>query len=396
MNRTEAGMNKPSLPRVAVVGAGPIGLEAALYAKTVGLTVAIFEQGSAAAHVERWGFIRMFTPFGMNVTPLGRQALLRDHPTRDLPSDTDVVTGQEFREAYLVPLAESSALRDCARLQARVVAVGRSGWRKTDHADPRKPLPPFRLLVRDADGRERFETADVVLDCTGTLGRPNWVGDGGLPAAGELTARQHMTYWPEDVLGARRGTYAGKSVVLIGGGYSAATTVCDLATLAESDQATWVIWLTHAPRGQQPLLRVPGDTLRDRDRLAVRANQLATRCDGNLEYHPQVLIDELACAGPDQGFRVAARVGGKSMTWEVDRVIANVGYRPDLSLCSELRVSEPAGRIETDEPGYYILGSKAKGRDSNFLLRDGHEQIRRVIAHILGKPGLDLYSRKAA
>jgi thioredoxin reductase len=205
-----------------------------------------------------------------------------------------------------------------------------------------------------------------------------------------------MTYWPEDVLGARRGTYAGKSVILIGGGYTAATTVCDLATLAESDQATWVVWLNQAPRGQQPLPRVPGDALKDRDRLAVRANQLAARCDGNLEYHPQAQIDELVSAGPDQGFRVAARVGGKPMTWEVERVIANVGYRPDLSLCPELRVSEPAGRVETDEPGYYVLGAKAQGRDSNFLLRDGHEQIRRVFAATFGKPGLDLYAPRRA
>ncbi|HET6576496.1 MAG TPA: monooxygenase [Fimbriiglobus sp.] len=389
-------MQKPSLPRIAILGAGPVGLEAALYAKAAGLPVAVFEQGSAAAHVERWGFVRMFTPFGMNATPLGRQALLRDSPTLELPAVTETVTGREFRDAYLVPLAESSALRDCVKLQTRVVAVGRSGWRKTDPIDPRRPLPPFRLLVRDAQGHEHFEAADVVLDCTGTFGRPNWVGDGGLPAAGELSARQHMTYWPEDVLGNRRGTYAGKSVVLIGGGYTAATTVCDLATLAESDQATWIVWLNSAPRGQQPLPRVPGDALKDRDRLAVRANQLAARCDGNLEYHPQAQIDELVCAGPDQGFRVSARVGGKPMTWEVERVIANVGYRPDLSLCSELRVAELAGRIETDEPGYYVLGSKAKGRDSDFLLQDGHEQIRKAFAAILGKPGLDLYTSKRA
>ncbi len=389
-------MHKPSLPRVAVLGAGPVGLEAALYAKAAGLPVVVFEQGNAAAHVERWGFVRMFTPFGMNATPLGRQALLRDSPGRDLPADADPLTGREFRDAYLAPLAESSALRDSVRLQTRVVMVGRSGWRKTDPADPKKPLPPFRLLVRDAKGHEHFEAADVVLDCTGTFGRPNWVGDGGLPAAGELSARQHMTYWPEDVLGTRRGIYAGKSVVLVGGGYSAATTICDLATLAESDQATWVIWLTQAPRGQQPLPRSPTDPLKDRDRLAARANQLAARCDGNLEYHAQVQIDELASAGQDQGFRVSARVGGKPMVWEVDRVIANVGYRPDLSVCSELRVAEPAGRIETDEPGYYVLGSKAKGRDSNFLLRDGHEQVKKAFAVILGKPSLDLYARRAA
>lgn len=389
-------MTKPTPPRVAVLGGGPIGLEAALYAKAAGLPVTVYEQGSVAAHVERWGFVRMFTPFGVNATPLGRQALLRDAPTRELPADADPVTGREFRDSYLIPLAESSALKGCVKLQTRAVAIGRSGWRKTDPPDPKKPPPPFRLLVREGSGHERFEAADVVLDCTGTFGRPNWVGDGGIPAAGELAARPHLTYWPEDVLGAKRGHYANRSVVLIGGGYSAAAAVCDLAALAETDQATWIVWLAHVPRGQQPLPRAAADPLKERDRLAARANQLATRCDGNLEYHPQAQIDELVCLGQDQGCRVAARIGGKPTTWEVERVIAHVGYRPDLSFCSELRVAEPAGRIETDEPGYFVLGAKVKGRDSNFLLRDGHEQVRRAFALILGKPGLDLYARKAA
>ena len=389
-------MSKPTLPRVAVLGAGPVGLEAALYAKAAGLPVTVFEQGHAGLSVERWGFVRMFTPFGLNATPLGRQALLRDAPHRDLPADADHLTGKEFREAYLVPLAESSALKGCVRAQSKVLAVGRAGWRKTDPApDPRRPLPPFRLLVRDAGGKESFEAADVVLDCTGTLGRPNWVGDGGIPAAGEVAARQHIGYWPEDVLGAKRPHYAGKSVAVIGGGYSAAQTACDLAALGETDQSTWVIWLTHGPRGG-PLPRVPNDPLKDRDRLAVRANHLAARCDGNLEYHAQAQIDELICHGPDQGFRVAGRVGGKPAVWEVERVIANVGYRPDLSLCAELRVDEPDGRIETAEPGYFVLGAKSRGRDSNFLLRDGHDQVRRAFAVLLGKPGLDLYAKHAA
>lgn len=382
-------MTKPPLPRVAVLGGGPIGLEAALYAAAAGLPVAVYEQGPPAAHLDRWGFLRMFTPFGMNATPLGRQTLAREH--RELPADADLVTGREFRDAYLLPLAKSAALKDRVFAETRVLAVGRAGWRKGDAV---KALPPFRLLVRGADGKERFEAADVILDCTGTFGRPNWVGDGGIPAAGEAQARSHFSYWPEDVAGAKRGHFANKSVAVVGGGYSAATTVCELAALAETEQSTWVVWLTDGSN-TTPLPRDPGDPLKERDRLAAKANHLAARCDGNLEFHSQVRLDELVCHGPDQGFRITGRVAGKPQTWEVERVVANVGYRPDLSFCAELRVGEPAGQIETDEPGYFILGAKAKGRDSGFLLRDGHDHVRRAFAVILGKPGLDLY-RKAA
>jgi thioredoxin reductase len=389
-------MAKPvSPPRVAVLGAGPVGLEAALYAKALGLPVAVYDRANVGEHVQHWGFVRMFTPFGLNVSALGRAALLRDAPDRKLPADTDLLTGREFREAYLAPLAESTALKGLIHPQSAVVAVGRAGWRKTDPGDPKKPLPPFRLLLRDAKGAERFAAADVVLDCTGTYSRPNWVGDGGIPAAGEAAARPHVMYWLDDVRGPRKPHYAGKSVAVVGGGYSAAATVCGLADVAEEHQATWVVWLTHGPKAQ-PLPRIPNDPFKERDRLAVRANSLAMRCDANLEYHPQTQIDEMVCAGPDQGFRITGRVGGKPATWEVERVVANVGYRPDVSFAAELRVDDPRGDIATGEPGYFVLGAKSRGRDSAFLLRDGHDQVRRAFAAISAKPGLDLYAKKAA
>lgn len=386
-------MPKTEPPRVAVLGAGPVGLEAALYARTLGLPVAVYERGQVAEHLQRWGHVKLFSPFGMNVSPLGLQTLLREKPTRTFPGETDVVTGRQLREAYHVPLAESTALLESVHTQTAVLHVGRSfGFKKSDGNDGKRP---FRLLVRDAKGQERIETADVVLDCTGTYAYPNWIGDGNTLAVGELAARPHVSHGIEDILGEKRDHYAGKSIVLIGDGYSAATTICNLATLAEEHSATWVIWLTRGQRGQ-PLPRVTNDPLKERDRLAVKANSLAMRCDGNLEFHPQTLVDELISHGPNNGFRVAGRTNGKPASWDVERVISCVGYRADLGICSGLRVDDPVGRFETREPGYYVLGSKSHGRNSSFLLRDGFEQVRGVFAAIMGNPRLDLYARKAA
>jgi hypothetical protein len=350
----------------------------------------------------------MFTPFGMNATPLGLAEVRREKAGRSLPGEADHLTGRQFVEAYLTPLAESDALIESLRLDEAVIQVGRAaGVKKSEPGD----RLPFRLLVRDAKGQERIDTADVVLDCTGTFNTPHRLGAGGIPAVGELAAKPHVAWGVEDVLGAKRDHYAGRCVILVGAGYSAAATACALAELADAVNETWVIWLSHGPRGA-PLPRLPGDPLKERDRLAARANALATRGDGNLEFHPQTLIDEVVCHGPDQGFRVAGRCGGQPMSWEVERVIANVGYRPDMRLCDGLRVGEPAGRTETvggrggnlrevhppetGEPGYYILGAKSFGRDSGFLLRDGFDQIRRVFAQLTGNARLDHYAKKAA
>jgi len=386
-------MSKPGPPRIAILGGGPIGLEAALYAKHLGCPVTLYEQGGIAESVNRWGFVRMFTPFGMNATPLGKQVLRDDRAVPKLPTDTEFLTGREFRDAYLLPLA-STILKESIRTPASVLSIGRAGFRKSERPDPKKALPPFRLLIREANNIERFETADVVLDCTGIYNRPNWVGDGGIPAAGEIAARAQVPYWLEDVRGAKKANYSGKSTVLIGSGYSAATTMCGLAELAEENQSTWVIWLAHGTR-TQPLARLANDPFKERDRLAARANALATRCDGNLEYHAQAQIDEVVCHGPDKGFRVAARIAGKPMSWDAERVIANVGYRPDINLTAELRVNEPHGDFRTDEPGYYILGAKSAGRSSEFLLRQGHEQIRQAFAAIMNQGRLDLYAKAA-
>jgi thioredoxin reductase len=401
-------MPKPQSPRIAVIGAGPIGIEAALYAKTCGLPVAVYDRGPVGDHLRRWGHVRMFTPFGMNATPLGLAEVRREKAGRSLPAEGELITGRQFVDAYLTPLAETETLLESLHLEEAVLQVGRAPslkkseserahWGKRSRVAPPAigEWLPFRLLVRDGKGQERIDTADVVLDCTGTFNTPYRLGDGGIPAVGELAAKAHIAWGLEDALGEKRAHYAGRSIVLVGDGYSAATTICALAELAEDVNETWVFWLSNGPRGA-PLPRIANDPLKERDRLAVRANSLATRCDGNLEFHPQTVLDEVTCHGADKGFRVAGRTAGKLVSWEVERVIANVGYRADMRICDGLSVDEPIGRPETREPGYYILGAKSFGRNSGFLLHDGFDQIRKVFAILTGNARLDLYAKKAA
>ena len=59
--------------RIAILGAGPIGIEAALHARHLGYKVGVYEAGeSPCANVCRWGHVRMFSPFGMNASSLGK------------------------------------------------------------------------------------------------------------------------------------------------------------------------------------------------------------------------------------------------------------------------------------------------------------------------------------
>jgi thioredoxin reductase len=414
-------MAKPEAPRVAILGAGPIGLEAALYARTLKLPVTLYERGRIGEHVHRWGHVTLFSPFRMNATPLGQAAIQAANPRYEFPIDNACLTGKQHLAAYLEPLAKTAELHDCLRLETQVLSIGRRGFLKEEMGAAQRSQQPFRLLVRDNKRVERTEEADVVLDCTGTYGQHRWLGDGGIPAAGELAAEAQIAYGLEDILGDRRTQYAGKNVLVMGAGYSAATTVCCLAALAEEHSAGWVIWLARGS-SSQPIKRVANDPLRERDRLAVRANTLATRTDGNVEFHKQTVIDAIESAGPEKGFRVSARCAGQPRTWEVERIIANVGYSPDTGLYREVQVHEcyaslgpmnlaaalakhaggdcltiPAQGAETlrnPEPNFFVLGSKSYGRNSQFLLRTGFDQVRQAFSLIMGKSDLDLYKKR--
>ena len=70
--------------------------------------------------------------------------------------------------------------------------------------------------------------------------------------------------------------------------------------------------------------------------MAARANHLATKADGNVQFHPQAEVQAIERLGPDR-YRVQAICSGKATTLEAERVIANVGYSPDASYTESCR-----------------------------------------------------------
>jgi hypothetical protein len=413
-------MAQPAAPRIAVLGAGPVGLEAALVARALGLPVTVYERGRVGEHLQRWGHVKLFSPFGMNATPLGRAAIRAENPKHELPGDQDCITGRDHVATYLEPLAMTGQLIECLKLETRVVQIGRVGLLKSDSV-PKRGDRPFRLLLRESKGDESIAEADVVLDCTGTYGQPRWLGEGGIPAVGETAVRPQIAGGLEDILGKDRPKYASKQTLVIGCGYSAATTVCRLSELAASHHEQWTVWLARGPRST-PLPRHPNDPFRERDKLAAKANMLACRGEGNLEFHANSTVESIISLGPDKGFTVTAKAAGKTMMWNVDRVIANVGHSPDTTLYRELQVQEcpislgpigvsaavakqtgvdglaiaPLGpaALKTAEPNFYVLGAKSYGRSNQFLMRAGFEQVRDVFTLIMGKADLNLHAAR--
>src|SRR4051812_2176930 len=88
-------------PRLAILGAGPIGLEAALAAAERGWGFTVYEAAHRpGGNVRDWGHVRLFTPWDMNVSDRMRRAL------PDAPSGPSLPTGADLASDLLDPLAE--------------------------------------------------------------------------------------------------------------------------------------------------------------------------------------------------------------------------------------------------------------------------------------------------
>ncbi len=403
-------MLTPSRNTLAIVGAGPIGLEAAVAALDAGFDLHVFERGEAGSHALAWGHVRMFTPWRMNLGPVSRAHLERSGWAA--PEPEALPTGRELAERYLQPLARLPELQPRVHLHAQVVHISRQGMLKGDAIGlAARREHPFRLLVRDPGGRESFLHAFSVIDASGVYGQPNWAGDGGIPARSELYLAPQLSYHVDDVLGLGRERYAGRRVMVIGAGTSAATTVAALAQLAGEAPGTQVVWVTRRPSGEI-FTPIEDDPLSERRALYTRARALARGADGAVIHVGGARVEGFEFNSATHRYRVTLMAGEQPRVEEVERVIVNTGFGPDDSLYRELQVHEcfasrgpmklsaallgagagdcltvpafGADVLANPEPDFYILGHKSYGRNPNFLLETGFRQVADVVQKLAG------------
>lgn len=412
--------------RVAVLGAGPIGLEAALYGAALGHDVTVYERGELGQSVAQWRHVRMFSPWRMNVTPLGLSELRRSPPEREarrgdpLRDPERCPTGAEFLDEYLLPLSRSPLLRGRVRTRSRVIAIGREGVHKGDTTG--RAEAPFRLLIDDLAG-EHVAHADVVLDCTGTYSTPNPLGAGGILAPGERWLGERLLRHLPDVLGRDRARFARRRVLLVGAGQSAATCAPALLELCKSEPGTEVVWASRRPEAQ-PYTLYPSDPFPERDLVLRSANHVAAQGSSGDEARPFRFfagagVDSLRAEGHRLRVTLRESAGERVVLDELfDEVIGLCGYGPDRELYRELQVHECYASLgpmklaaalvasgadgdctaqpllgfeslRTPEPDFYILGSKSYGRTSTFMLPVGHAQIRTVFGALPGAQAID-------
>ena len=153
---------------VAIMGGGPVGVEAALYARFLGYFVILFDARRVGSRLVRWGELPMNVPFGEATSSLGLAALEAQGASQELPDADSVVSYRDYIEKYVTPIAKSDLLEECIHINSPVISVSRAHYQKHQPASIEvRADDEFRLLLNGKVRGEFTQLADIVLDCTG-------------------------------------------------------------------------------------------------------------------------------------------------------------------------------------------------------------------------------------
>ncbi|CAF2783238.1 unnamed protein product [Rotaria sp. Silwood2] len=374
---------------IGIIGSGPIGLECGLHALKHGYQFIIFESGDDIANnIRLWSHVQLFTPLHMNVSLLGKDLLKKDH------DNNAFLTGSQFIECYLRPV--SCHLQPNIRLRHKVISIGRYHTNK------------FIILVENKDNDcEEYFIVDCVIDASGTYNNPNFVGPNNVPAVNERALRikipSPITYLIPNL---KYEQLAGKRILLIGKGYSAATSALYLAKVKEAYPETQLYWIIKQSINELPYCNNPEDPLEQRRQLTDNVNQIYANKRIFTEIYVNTVVTKLTYSASSTAVDVTLDSSPCPTLCNIDYIIANAGSQPDRNLYANLNVQEcyrskgplalavkllsssnadclkqiSHGRnsMLTTEKNFFIVGNKSYGKQTNFILQIGFEQVNDV------------------
>ncbi len=396
-------MKRTNLP-VAIIGAGPVGLAAAVHLLKGNQKFIIFESGkTVGTNILSWSHVKVFSSWEYNIDKLSEELLVENGIK--IPNKKDVPLGKQLVKEYLKPLSEITEINQNLHLNTKVLSIGRKGLDKMKNAN-RENLP-FSIQVNE-NGDFKIYEAKAVIDASGTWQNPNPVGSGGVFAVGEKEYSHHFFYGMPDVTGTLLKRYANKSVLVVGGGHSAIGTVLALSDVQDKYPKTQIHWLLRKKNVSDVYGGQEADGFKARGALGIRIEKLVD--SGNINIHTPVFIHQF-----DKSYEQLTVKGTKNnqefTLQNIDEVISNTGTRPDFSFLREIRFDvdasvesvpkladlidpnihscgtvRPHGEAELrqKERDFYIVGMKSYGRAPTFLMATGYEQVRSIVAYMNG------------
>lgn len=325
---------------VAIIGAGPIGLELAAALKREGLDYLHFEQGQIGQVM--YSLFPVQTRFFSSADRIGIAGI----PLRTL--DQSKATREEYL-TYLRTVVETYDLE--IRTYEPVVSLERSG-------------EGFSLRTRPAGGEREYRARRVVL-ATGGTARPRKLDIPGeeAPHVSHQLMDPHM-YFKKRVLVAGGRNSAVEAAIRC---YNAGAQVAVSYRQEAFDPAHVKYWLLPEINGRI-----------ERGEMESHFNTQPVRIS-----ETQVTLERIDGSGT---LDVAA-----------DFVLLMVGYVADMSLFrsagAELRGPQDAPvmdetTMETDVPGLYVAGTAVAGTQMGYrvFLENCHIHVDRIVAALTGTP----------
>jgi thioredoxin reductase (NADPH) len=336
---------------VAIVGAGPIGLEVAIGLKKAAIPFLHFDAGQVGSTIQWWA---PGTRFFSSPERLGIAGL----PV--VTANQEKATREEYL-AYLRQVVQHFAL--AVRTFERITAI-----------EPRGDDKGFLISTRTVAGEHRFGASRVIL-AIGDMHRPRM-----LNVAGEdLPHVSHYLGDPHEFFGRR--------VLIVGGRNSAVEGAIRLY------RAGAHVTISHR--------RAEFDAERIKYWLLPEIRHLIKT--GAITHYPLTIPREITLAhctlGPSAG--APAGVGiGEPFDVDADCILALTGYEMDTSLLESAGVELVGeGRMpqhnprtmETNIPGLYVAGTASAGTQHRFkvFIENSHIHAAKIVAALTGRGGSD-------
>lgn len=332
---------------LAIVGAGPCGLAAAVAAKEQGLAYVVFDRGCIAHSLTRYPYYMTFFSTAERLEVGGVPfAIAEPKPTRReaLAYYRHVVRrhGLSVRQYEEVVGAQREAAADGAR---------GGGFR-------------LRTAARRARGNasQAEVLARAVVVATGGLGEPNRLD---IPMTTEEYAERVVHYYTEPY------AYFDQDVVVVGGGNSAVEAALDLHR--NGARVRMAHFAGTLDRGVKPWVRPDIE------------NRIAS---GEIPMHWRSRVTALN----DGAVSIRDEQTGAESQAPADCVLAMTGWRPDQTLLAALGadVDPDTGiplhnpsTMETSVPNLYVAGVIAAGYDANkIFIENGRKHGALVAADV--------------
>ena len=369
---------------IAIIGGGPVGIEAAIYARFLGYFVSIFEQRRVAHRMLDWHNRPLDVTVAECTTSMGHAAIAAQNPEYVRRSPNDVFTGKTFAEEYLLPLAKTDLLFDDIHFLSPVSDISRYRTFVSDVIERQERCnDEFRILVYGRHRGPWVSRADVVIDCRGASQKLSGIGPGGGLAIGEsLLCDAFLSHTPLDRKFETK-SVLGKHLCLVGQSVRAGQFAIEYLTQFGEEGSSRLTWVIRPDRRHDN--RVMENALKE----------ISERQSGNIVVLESLGVELIQRNELGQYLLKFLKDDDSTVEMQCDGIVSLTAGRP-CALSSEVRQEqlmhlEGSPYFVASEPGFYVLRGGNIEDGAGVGLSEAFGKIRELFAMLAGRKDLDLY-----